>query len=94
MPSYSWLIKDDLDISHTVDKMNAMVKLGVPYTQFQIDKALYLLKNQALKIENSLNQDPEFKKAYGNSNIKDKEIVAVIAYLQRLGTDIKADKGD
>jgi len=90
MPSYSWLIKDNLDISHTVDKMKAMVTLGVPYTQFQIDKALYLLKNQAQKIENNLEQDPEFKKDYGNSDIKDKEIVALIAYLQRLGTDIKA----
>ncbi len=94
MPSYSWLIKDNLDISHTADKVKAMVKLGVPYTQFQVDKALYLLKNQAQKIDNNLMQDPEFKKVYGNSNIKDKEIVAVIAYLQRLGTDIKADKGN
>ncbi len=94
MPSYAWLIKDDLDISHTADKVRAMVKLGVPYTQFQVDKALYFLKNQAQKIDDNLMQDPEFKKVYGNSNIKDKEIVAVIAYLQRLGTDIKADKGN
>jgi len=69
-----------------------MVKLGVPYTQFEMDKALYLLKNQASEIENNLSQDPEFKKAYGSSNIKDKEIVALIAYLQRLGTDIKVNK--
>ena len=94
MPSYPWLIKDNLDISHTVAKMNAMVKLGVPYTQFQIDKALYLLKNQALKIEDNLEQAPEFKKDYGKSDIQDKEIVALIAYLQRLGTDIKAGKGN
>jgi len=92
MPSYAWLIKDDLDISRTTDKMEAMVKLGVPYTQFQIDKALYLLKDQAQKIDNNLMQDPEFRKTYSNNNIKDKEVVAVIAYLQRLGTDIKADK--
>ncbi|MCF6212810.1 MAG: cytochrome-c oxidase, cbb3-type subunit I [Flavobacteriaceae bacterium] len=90
MPSYTWLITDNLDISLTVKKMDAMVSLGVPYTKFEMDKALYLLKNQALEIENNLMQDPEFKKAYGNSNIKDKEIVALIAYLQRLGTDIKA----
>jgi cytochrome c oxidase cbb3-type subunit I/II len=67
-----------------------MVILGVPYTQFELDKAVYLLKNQAKKIENNLRQDPEFVKNYGDANIKDKEIVALIAYLQRLGTDIKA----
>ncbi|PIV19466.1 MAG: cytochrome C oxidase Cbb3 [Flavobacteriales bacterium CG03_land_8_20_14_0_80_35_15] len=92
MPRYTWLISNDLDVSLTADKMEAMVKLGVPYTQFQVDKALYLLKNQASEIVNNLIQDPEFKKAYGESNIQDKEIVAVIAYLQRLGTDIKANK--
>jgi cytochrome c oxidase cbb3-type subunit I/II len=92
MPRYPWLVKNDLDISATTAKMEAMVKLGVPYTQFEMDKALYLLKNQAAEIENNLSQDPEFRKAYGSSNIKDKEIVALIAYLQRLGTDIKANK--
>lgn len=90
MPQYPWLIKDDLDISHTVAKINAMVTLGVPYTQFELDKAVYLLKNQAKEIENNLRQDPEFVKNYGNAGIENKEIVAVIAYLQRLGTDIKA----
>ncbi len=90
MPQYPWLIKDDLDISHTVAKINAMVTLGVPYTQFELDKAVYLLKNQAKEIENNLRQDPEFVKNYGDAGIENKEIVAVIAYLQRLGTDIKA----
>ena len=90
MPQYPWLIKDDLDISHTVAKINAMVTLGVPYTQFELDKAVYLLKNQAKEVENNLRQDPEFVKNYGNAGIENKEIVALIAYLQRLGTDIKA----
>ncbi len=91
MPQYPWIIEDDLDISHTADKINAMVKLGVPYSQFELDKAVYLLKNQAAQIEKNLRQDPEFVKNYGDANIQDKEIVALIAYLQRLGTDIKAE---
>ncbi|WKK64774.1 cytochrome-c oxidase, cbb3-type subunit I [Lutimonas zeaxanthinifaciens] len=91
MPQYPWLITDDLDVSQTVNKVNAMVTLGVPYTQFELDKAVYLLQNQAKEIENSLRQDPEFVKNYGNSEIEKKEIVALIAYLQRLGTDIKAE---
>ncbi|MCF6222736.1 MAG: cytochrome-c oxidase, cbb3-type subunit I [Flavobacteriaceae bacterium] len=89
MPQYPWIITDDLDISKTVAKINAMIKLGVPYTQFELDKAVYLLKSQAAQIEKNLRQDPEFVKNYGNANIQDKEIVALIAYLQRLGTDIK-----
>jgi cytochrome c oxidase cbb3-type subunit I/II len=91
MPQYPWLIKDDLDISKTVDKINAMVTLGVPYTQFELEKAVYLLKNQAGEIENNLRQDPEFVKNYGDAQIETKEIVALIAYLQRLGTDIKVE---
>ena len=94
MPQYPWLIQNDLDISGTTDKVSAMVTLGVPYTQFELDKAVYLLQNQAKQIENNLRQDPEYVKNYGNSNIEDKEIVALIAYLQRLGTDIKAEAAE
>jgi len=91
MPQYPWLIKNDLDISHTTAKINAMVILGVPYSQFELDKAVQLLKNQAAEIEKNLRQDPEFVKNYGDANMQDKEIVALIAYLQRLGTDIKGE---
>ncbi len=94
MPQYPWLITDDLDISNTVNKVNAMVMLGVPYSQFELDKSVYLLKNQALEIEKNLRQDPEYVKNYGDANIQDKEIVALIAYLQRLGTDIKAETAE
>ncbi|QCX39431.1 cytochrome-c oxidase, cbb3-type subunit I [Aureibaculum algae] len=89
MPRYSWLYTDDLNTSNTQGKMEAMVKLGVPYSQSEVDKGLFLLRNQAEEIEKSLRQDPEYVKNYGESNMQDKEIVAVIAYLQRLGTDIK-----
>jgi len=94
MPRYPWLVKNDLDISNTTGKVNAMVKLGVPYTQFDLDKAVYLLQSQAKEVENNLRQDPEFVKNYGSANIQDKEIVALIAYLQRLGTDINAESAE
>ncbi|MFD1316316.1 cytochrome-c oxidase, cbb3-type subunit I [Namhaeicola litoreus] len=92
MPKYPWLIENDLDISQTNNKVNAMVILGVPYTQGELDKAVYLLQSQAAEVEKNLRQDPEFVKNYGDANIQDKEIVALIAYLQRLGTDIKAEQ--
>jgi cytochrome c oxidase cbb3-type subunit I/II len=43
-------------------------------------------------VENNLRQDPEFVKNYGDANIREKEIVAMIAYLQRLGTDIGTEE--
>jgi cytochrome c oxidase cbb3-type subunit I/II len=92
MPRYLWMLENNLDYTHLQDKMNALVVLGVPYTQHEIDQAEHLLRTQAAQVEKNLRQDPEFVKNYGDANIKDKEIVALIAYLQRLGTDIKAGK--
>ncbi|MBF0276581.1 MAG: cytochrome-c oxidase, cbb3-type subunit I [SAR324 cluster bacterium] len=82
MPKYDWLLRDTLDISSTAAKLDAMQSLGVPYTQADIDNAAANLKKQADEIGKGL-------EAQGVKNIADKEIVAVIAYLQRLGTDIK-----
>ena len=66
-----------------------MRSVGVPYSDNEIENAPYALQQQAIKIEQDLRQDPEFVKNYGNMHMETKEVVAVIAYLQRLGTDIK-----
>jgi cytochrome c oxidase cbb3-type subunit I/II len=92
MPRYSWLIKNDLNASNIEDKMAGLVNLGVPYSTEDIAGAKQQLLAQAKEIENNLRQDPEFVKNYGSSNIQNKEIVALISYLQRLGTDIKAGR--
>jgi len=92
MPRYSWLIQNDLNASNIEDKMEGLVKLGVPYSAEEIAGAKDQLLAQAKGIEESLRQDPEFVTNYGTSNIQNKEIVALIAYLQRLGTDINAGK--
>lgn len=102
MPSYKWLFDNKpMDYSETQKKMEVMVKLGVPYTEEEIAKAPQLVKEQAAKIEKSLHTDPDFVKSYEESKkaavargeqfteMKDREIIALIAYLQRLGTDIK-----
>ena len=91
MPRYSWLIKDDMNASNLESKMKGLVTLGVPYTDEEITGAKQSLLDQAKLIENNLRQDPEYVKNYGSSNIQNKEIIALIAYLQRLGTDIKAN---
>ncbi|MCM8569294.1 cytochrome-c oxidase, cbb3-type subunit I [Gramella jeungdoensis] len=103
MPSYKWLVTDELDKSQTEDKMRAMQTLGVPYTDEEIARAQEWMDEQGTQIEQNLYSDPDFvasyeaDKKYAEENglefteMRDREIVALIAYLQRLGTDIKAE---
>ncbi|WP_029036745.1 cytochrome-c oxidase, cbb3-type subunit I [Salinimicrobium xinjiangense] len=101
MPGYKWLITDKHDRTDTEAKMKAMVKLGVPYTEAEIANAQALMDEQAAGIQQNLYNDPDFVKSYEADKkyaqenglefieMKDREIVALIAYMQRLGTDIK-----
>lgn len=94
MPRYPWLIANDLDRSLMVDKLNLMKNtFDVPYTKAEIDTANAWADNQAKKIVKDIfNEAPDLKQAYSTrpaGELEKKEIVALIAYLQRLGTDIK-----
>lgn len=86
MPAYTWLYDKQLDISHTEGKIITMRKLGVPYDEGYETQAVAALKLQASEIAEGLRASG-FKEA-----MADKEIIALIAYLQRLGTDIKGEK--
>ncbi|MBL7886738.1 MAG: cytochrome-c oxidase, cbb3-type subunit I [Flavobacterium sp.] len=105
MPGYKWLFANSpMDYSMTEKKMEAMVTLGVPYTKEDIANAKTSIAAQSEAIEKNLYNDPDFVKSYEDSKkkaeakgekfvpMKDREIVALIAYLQRLGTDIKVKK--
>lgn len=97
MPRYQWLIKNELDNSTLQEKMKTMVKLGVPYSDDEVANALKLVDEQASKIEAKLLSNAEINKAFGNETavpLKNREVVALIAYMQRLGTDtqVKAKK--
>jgi len=83
MPSYPWLYEDDINAFTTPKKIWAMRKLGVPYPEGYEDKCNADLQKQAIEIADRLKGD--------KLDIKpQKEIVALIAYLQRMGKDIKA----
>ncbi len=82
MPTYSWLLDDDLDVSTLKSKIKAMQTLGVPYPVGYADIAEADLNKQAEIIAASLKKD-------GIETSPKKEIIAMIAYLQRMGTDIK-----
>jgi len=83
MPGYTWMYENDLDISHAEGKIITMKKLGVPYPDGYETQAMSDLQAQAASIASNL-------KASGFKDVdQKKEIIALIAYLQRLGTDLK-----
>jgi cytochrome c oxidase cbb3-type subunit I/II len=82
MPMYPYMVDHDLNISTTAKKIRVMQTLGVPYPKDYDKIANEDLEKQALKIQASLKKD-------GIVCSEKKEIIALIAYLQRLGTDIK-----
>jgi len=85
MPNYPWLFENDIDTAITPAKIRAMQTLGVPYPEGYDKKANKDLIIQANGIALNLKMD----KITIKSN---KEIVALIAYLQRIGTDIKLEQ--
>jgi cytochrome c oxidase cbb3-type subunit I/II len=84
MPRYGWLLDDAIDTASTPAKIRAMQKLGVPYPEGYDLQANKDLMAQANGIRNNLKMDKI-------KTPSDKEIIALIAYLQRLGKDIKAE---
>jgi cytochrome c oxidase cbb3-type subunit I/II len=81
MPPYPWLIENDLDVSTTPRKIEVMMSFGVPYPEGYSEKAIDDLNAQAASIAQGLRDG-------GIQVENNKEIIALIAYLQRLGTDV------
>jgi cytochrome c oxidase cbb3-type subunit I/II len=96
MPSYPWLLLKKTNWSQLRRSIKAMVRLGVPYGKDERIKGVKMAKAQSLKITKELaGQIPNLtgkKKALFIKHHQDREIIALIAYLQRLGTDIKGKK--
>jgi len=101
MPNYKWIVTNDLDASDIKDKLKTLRSLGTKlkdgteyYTDEYIENAPKMLEEQAKKIaadleSNNVESTESYAKAFGNQKVdlSKKEIVALIAYLQRLGTD-------
>lgn len=86
MPNYHWLIRDKIGYGSLKKRMKVMKALGVPYSDEEIEDALEIAQEQAQEVTDVLVEHGVPKK------IKDKEIVALIAYLQRLGTELEVDE--
>ncbi|MDQ2863825.1 MAG: cbb3-type cytochrome c oxidase subunit II, partial [Bacteroidota bacterium] len=81
MPSYAFMLQDNLDTTDLPAKIRAMTTLGVPYPKGYDKVAMADLNTQAKQIANDLLSD--------SIRISPrKEVIALIAYIQRLGTDI------
>ena len=87
MPPYPWLFENSLSTKNTSGKIKVMQKLGVPYSDEYKSNAVEYLGMQAQEIADKLNEDPNIEIS------PDREIIALIAYLQRVGTDIKGSDG-
>ena len=83
MPPYPWLLDNPIDTSSTAAKIRAMQKMGVPYPEGFDQKANKELMLQATSIKLGLKGEQIESPA-------NREVIALIAYLQRLGRDITA----
>jgi cytochrome c oxidase cbb3-type subunit I/II len=85
MPTYPWLLSEKYNKNQLPNKVKLMRKLGVPYPEGFEDEAIANAETQADGIVKSLADAKITTKG-------DREIIALIAYLQRMGTDIKKEQ--
>ena len=83
MPVFPWLLTDELDFDEISGKVRAQKRLGVPYSDEEVARAVKLARAQADRIGKKLDKES------GMEGLEHKKIIALIAYLQRMGTDIK-----
>lgn len=86
MPSYPWLFNSKIDYKVLPKKLKVLHGLGVPYSEREINDAIAMAQSQAKLIMNDLQKDGV------EAHMGDKQIIALIAYLQRIGTDLGSVK--
>jgi cytochrome c oxidase cbb3-type subunit I/II len=83
MPQFTNLYTDDIDTSDMQSKLRALQIIGVPYDEATISHSVDLVHKQANELADAIIKEG------GPKDLHDKEILALTAYLQRLGTDIR-----
>lgn len=83
MPEYPWMFKKRVDLKVLPKKLAVLAAMGTPYSQEEIDNSTAAAQEQALEIARDLNATGGI-----DEKVADKQIVALIAYLQRLGADL------
>jgi hypothetical protein len=82
MPAYPHLLEQEIDFDQVRRSVNAMALLQVPYTDEARDNAPELARAQGRLIAE------ELVAQNGMEGLESKKVIALIAYLQRLGLDI------
>jgi len=85
MPAYPWFISDQIDLDIMPAKIRAMQTLGVPYPEGYDELAVADMLKQGQQIADDLSKK-------GVEVAPDREIIAMIAYMHRLGVDISKGK--
>ncbi len=83
MPNYDWLLRHDLDLASLPRRVKTLQRLGVPYTDAEVAASADDARKQAAQIARSVAEQG------GPAALENKEIIAMVAYLQRLGKDIQ-----
>jgi cytochrome c oxidase cbb3-type subunit I/II len=78
MPNFQWLLTDTLDLSVMPKRIGVQRILGVPYPEMTGEQVIASARAQAAQIADDL-------RVAGANVSPDKEVIAVIAYLQKLG---------
>lgn len=86
MPQYPQLADNQLDLTELPAKISALRKLGTPYPKDFEKRAIGDARAQAKRIANNLKEQ-----GIKDEGMENTEMMAIIAYLQRLGTDIKVE---
>ena len=87
MPSYPHLLEDAIDWSVIQKRVDVMAMLGVPYGAKALSAGESLAREQAVELATKLQQQG------GPAGMQDKDVIALIAYMQRLGRDISLSQG-
>jgi cbb3-type cytochrome c oxidase subunit II len=80
MPPYPWLLTRELDFDEIPGKLSALRTVGVPYSDEEVEDAVALARAQAEQVAADVVDQG------GPAGLEDKEITALVAYLQKLGT--------
>ncbi len=84
MPAYAWLLTSDLNFASIPSRVRAMRRLGVPYSDAELANAIEMAQKQAAEIAKKIEDEQ------GPRGLETKKVVALIAYIDRLGVDLFA----
>jgi len=82
MPAYTWFAQDPIPYAKISTRVGVMKTLGVPYTPEEVKNSETHARTQAMALAQ------ELEAAGVNASIRDKDMLAIIAYMNRLGTDL------